>query len=191
MPDRTTPGAATRQPILDRVRPLLRTRQVRDFTGEPLGREVLDAIVDVARWSGSSGNEQPWRFVVVTDADVIRRLAEAGLPSTRALTTATAAVAIVLPDEPPRAVSRAFDEGRAAERMLVAATLLEVGAGIAWIRGAALPVAREVLGLPEDRLVRTVIALGRPTDAARRPKSAPGTARLPRHEVVFEERWPG
>jgi len=35
------------------------------------------------------------------------------------------------------------------------------------------------------------VQVGHPTDAARRPKSAPGEARLPREEVVFEERWPG
>jgi hypothetical protein len=47
-----------------------------------------------------------------------------------------------------------------------------------------------MLGVPEDRQVRTIIAIGHPTAAARRPKSAPGEARLPREETVFEERWP-
>jgi len=46
------------------VRPLLRTRQVREFTPEPPSDEQLDAILEVARWTGSSQNSQPWRFVV-------------------------------------------------------------------------------------------------------------------------------
>ncbi len=175
---------------LDRIRPLLRTRQVREFTAEPPSREEVDAVADAARWSGSASNTQPWRFVVIRDPAVLRALADAGLPSTRPLLTAPAAIAIVLPELDGRAVSLAFDEGRAAERMLIAATMLGVSAGLCWFPPDARSQAHEILGLPADRSVRAVVALGHPTEAARRPKSAPGAARLPRGEVVFEERWP-
>ena len=147
-------------------------------------------MADVARWSGSSSNEQPWRFVVVRDRAVLRRLAGTCQPQTRPLATATAAIAIVLPDEKERAVSRAYDEGRAAERILVAASMLGLAGGISWIIGDARAAVREILGIPADHLVRTIIALGHPTEGARRPKSAPGQARLPREQVVFEGRWP-
>lgn len=173
----------------DAVRPLLRVHQTREFTDEPLAPDVLDAIVDAARWSGSSQNNQPWRFVILRSADTLRRIAEAGMPQTRSLQTATAGVAIVLPEAPGRGISNAFDDGRAAERMLVAASFLGVGAGIAWILPDARPLVAELLQLPGDRFVRTVVAVGHPTQAARRPKSAPGTARLPREETVFSERW--
>jgi nitroreductase len=175
----------------DRLRPLRRARQVREFTDEPVDRAALDALADVARWTGSSKNTQPWRFIVVTDGITIRRIAAIGLPQTRALNSATAAIAIVLPDDGTHEVSLAYDEGRAAERILIAAGLLDMGAGIAWIRSDVRAAAREVLGLPPDHYVRTIVALGHPTDAARAPKSAPGAARLPREETVFEERWPG
>ena len=174
----------------DRIRPLLRTRQVREFTDQPIAAADVDAIADAARWSGSSSNEQPWRFIVIRDVTVLRRLADAGLPQTRPLATATAAIAIVLPDERERALSRAYDEGRAAERILVAASMLDVAGGIAWIVGDARITVREVLGIPADHLVRTIVALGHPSEAAQRPKSAPGRARLPREQVVFEGRWP-
>jgi nitroreductase len=175
---------------LDRVRPLLRVRQFREFSAEPVEPDELEAITEAARWSGSSRNSQPWRFIVVTEPVTIARIAGAGLPQTRALPTAQAAVAIALPDEPGAAISRAYDEGRAAERMLIAASLIGLGAGIAWIRSDVRDAVRQILRLPADWLVRTVIAIGHPTDAARRPKSPPGQARLPRHEVIFSERWP-
>ena len=38
----------------DRLRPLRRTRQYREFEATPVDRETLDALVDVARWTGSS-----------------------------------------------------------------------------------------------------------------------------------------
>jgi len=175
----------------DRVRPLLRVRQVRAFTPTPVDPAALDAMADAARWSGSSGNAQPWRFVIIRDPATLRAIHEAGLPQTRSLATAQAAIAIVLPSEPGRAISHAYDEGRAAERMLIAASLLGLGAGIAWIHSEARPSVSALLGLPEGRLVRTVIAVGHPTEASRRPKSAPGEARLPRQDVVFAERWRG
>jgi nitroreductase len=174
----------------DRLRPVRRTRQFRQFTAEPVDRAALDAIADVARWSGSSANTQPWRFIVVTDEAVIRHLATIGMPQTRALQTATAAIAIVLPTENGHEVGDAYDEGRAAERVLIAAGMLDLGAGISWIESRVRAAVGEAFALPPDRFVRTIVALGHPTDAADKPKSARGAARLPRSETVFNERWP-
>lgn len=175
----------------DVLKPLRRTRQVREFTDEPVDRASLDALADVARWTGSSKNTQPWRFILVSDEAAIRQIAAIGLPQTRSLRTATAAIAIVLPAEEGREVGHAYDDGRVAERILIGAGLLDLGAGIAWVRSDVRSQVSEILGLPANRYVRTIVALGHPTDAARRPKSPPGEARLPREETVFEERWPG
>lgn len=49
----------------ERVRPLIRVRQIRDFSDRPIAPAELDAIADVARWSGSSQNTQPWRFILI------------------------------------------------------------------------------------------------------------------------------
>lgn len=186
MSDTDPPSTSPRETI----RPLLRTRQVREFTEEPLSDAELDAIADAGRWSGSSKNEQPWRFIVIRDGAVLRAIHDVGLPQTRSLKTATAAVAIVLPAQRERLVSDAYDDGRAAERMLIAANMLGLGGGIAWIRYDVLAPVRGILGLPEDRIIRTVLSLGHPTEAARKPKSKPGEARRPRGDAVFEERWP-
>ena len=173
-----------------RLRSLRRARQVREFTAEPVDRAALDAIADIARWTGSSRNTQPWRFIVITQTATLRRLWTIGVPQTRSLETATAAIAIVLPVDDAHEVGIAYDDGRAAERILIAAGMLDLGAGIAWVRSDVREAVSEVLELPRGRFVRTIVALGHPTEAARRPKSPPGEARLPRDQVVFEERWP-
>ena len=173
----------------DRLRPLRRARQVREFTPDPIDRADLDAIADVARWSGSSRNTQPWRFIVVTDDDVIRQIGAIGLPQTRALRTATAAIAIVLPTDAGHEIGIAYDEGRAAERILIAAGMLDLGAGIAWVRSDVREAVGEMFDLPAEHYVRTIVALGHPSEAALRPKSPPGEARLPRDATIFEERW--
>jgi nitroreductase len=171
------------------VRPLLRVHQVREFTDEPVSPDALDAIADAARWSGSSTNSQPWRFVIVRSGETVRTIAAAGLPQTRSLQSATAAVAIILPEASGKGISHAYDEGRAAERMLIAASFLDLGAGVAWILPDVRPLVASLLALPEGRYVRTIVALGHPSAAARRPKSKKGEARLPREETVFYEKW--
>jgi nitroreductase len=174
---------------LERVRPLLRTRQVREFTPEPPTDSELEALTEVARWSGSSRNSQPWRFIVVRDPATIRAIHDVGVPQTRSLLTAPAAIAIVLSGDEGD-VEHAYDEGRAAERLLIAAGLIGLAAGVAWILPRVRADVGLILGLPTDRFVRTIVAVGHPTEAAERPKSAPGAARLPRSETVYNERWP-
>jgi nitroreductase len=96
-------------------------------------------------------------------------------------------IAIVMPGD--KAVLDAFDEGRVTERILVAATGLGLASGMGWIPQEARDGARRLLGVPDGRLLRTVVAIGHATDAAARPRSRPGTARRPLEEVVHRETW--
>jgi len=57
---------------------VMRTRRtVRDFAPDPVPDEVIDAAIAVAASAPSGANMQPWRFVVVHDADVKRQIREA------------------------------------------------------------------------------------------------------------------
>lgn len=181
----TSNGASPRE----QVRPLIRVRQVREFTDEAPTGEQLDALADAARWTGSSTNTQPWRFIVIRSRATLEAIHDAGVPNTRALRTAPAGIAIVVPDD-DHPISWAYDEGRAAERILVAANLVGLAGGIAWIRSDVRPVVSELLALPEGRFVRTIVVVGHPTEAALAPKNPSGQGRLPREETVFDERWP-
>ncbi len=46
----------------------------RNFSGEPVPREVLERVLDNARYAPSGGNRQGWRVIVITDPDIRRRL---------------------------------------------------------------------------------------------------------------------
>jgi nitroreductase len=48
----------------------------RNFTAEPVAREVLERVLDNARYAPSGGNRQGWRVIVITDPDIRRRLRE-------------------------------------------------------------------------------------------------------------------
>jgi len=53
-----------------------RRRSVRKFRVETVSSSSLERILEAGRWAPSAGNCQPWRFVVVTDADVKGKVAE-------------------------------------------------------------------------------------------------------------------
>jgi nitroreductase len=167
------------------LRTMRRLRAVRDYAPDPVSDEDLLEILSVARWTGSAENRQPWRFVVVRDPAALARLA-ALMPDAPQVGRAPVAIVVVLPGE--RAVLDAFDEGRVAERILLAAAALELAGAIGWVPQEARGAAANLIGAPAGRLVRTVVAVGHPPrePAPRRPR---GAARMPLDELAFDERW--
>lgn len=49
-------------------------RSIRRYRAEPIDRALLEALIETACWAPSAHNRQPWRFCVVTDAQVKARL---------------------------------------------------------------------------------------------------------------------
>jgi nitroreductase len=168
------------------LRAVKRTRQIRDFRPDPIPDDVLEEVLDVARWTGSAMNRQPWTFVVIRDPERRKKLAELA-PNASHAAKAAAVVAIVMPGESDDQDS--YDEGRVAERILIAANALGLGAGIGWAMASRRPAVAELLGIPAPQFVRTFVSLGYPSDAAAAPKSAPGTARKPLRDLVRYERF--
>jgi iodotyrosine deiodinase len=56
---------------------MARRRTVREFSPEPVPLELVEHAVGTAASAPSGANQQPWRFVVVTDPSVKRRIREA------------------------------------------------------------------------------------------------------------------
>lgn len=56
---------------------LRRRRTVREFSTDPVADDVIDAAIEAAGTAPSGANRQPWRFVVVRDPEVKRRIREA------------------------------------------------------------------------------------------------------------------
>jgi len=52
-------------------------RSVRAFSPEPVPLELIESAIRTAASAPSGANQQPWRFVVVQDPDVKRRIREA------------------------------------------------------------------------------------------------------------------
>lgn len=52
-------------------------RSVRVYSPGDISDEALLKVIDAARWAPSAHNAQPWRFIIITDLDMKRGLAEA------------------------------------------------------------------------------------------------------------------
>ncbi|MEJ7652574.1 MAG: nitroreductase family protein [Chloroflexia bacterium] len=161
-------------------------KAIREFKPDPLPDEVLADVLEVGRWSGSAKNVQPWEFIVVRDRDTLSTLSEL---KGYAKHLKGAALAVVLVMEGENDEGETYDEGRVSERMMLAAAAHGVGSSIGWFTPEDRPRAKEILGAPQERTLRTAISFGYPTEQALRPRQAPGQARKPLAEIVHEERY--
>jgi nitroreductase len=166
----------------DRIAFLRSLRAVRNFRPDPVPQEVVDDILEVARWSGSASNRQPWEIVVIRDRETLEKLSRVE-GYAHHLAGATLGMVVVMAGERP--TQETYDEGRLAERMMLAALAHGVGSSLGWLVGDGRAAAKEILGIPADRTVRTTISLGYPEARRRRA----GQARKPLSEIVHEERY--
>ncbi|MGE3798244.1 MAG: nitroreductase family protein, partial [Thermomicrobiales bacterium] len=87
-------------------------RQARKYSEEPVSAEDVETLLDVARWTGSARNTQPWHFVVVDDREVLRKVSQIRAPINW-VADAPLGIGIVLDGKNP--LAEAYDEGRVTE----------------------------------------------------------------------------
>jgi nitroreductase len=139
-------------------------REVRNYSDRPVPEEVQRRILDAGRVSGSSANRQQWRFVWVTDRELLDRLAEMVFEPANVRGCAFA-VAIAVSGKGPTS----FDAGRAGQNMLLAAWNEGVGSSPNGMPDRT--AVGEVLGLSEGETPAILLTFGYPARARRDPES--------------------
>ena len=129
-------------------------REVKAYDGRRIPDDVVQRILDAGRLSGSGGNRQPWRFVLVS-GEGQATLADAVFEPEN-LRDAPLVVALVVGGKGP--VS--FDAGRCAQNMLLAAWNEGVGGSPNGI--ADRDAANKLLGVPEEQSIAIVLSFGYP-----------------------------
>lgn len=163
-------------------------RTVRRFTAQPVPQDAVDDLLTVARWSGSAKNVQPWAFIVVRDQETLRRLGS--LPGyVTHLAQAPLAIVLVMDGDPDAVQQETFDEGILSQRIQLAAQAHGLGSSIGWFSGEGRARAKEILGVPQDRLLRTALSIGYEDTGAEGGRFSPDQARKPLEELVHQERW--
>lgn len=144
---------------------ILTRRSIRQFMSKPVSRDILVKLVNAARLAPSGSNLQPLEFVAVDDEKVRKILfpclrwaayiAPEGNPKHGQEPTA---YIIILANLQVREKGYERDVGAAVENMIL--TAWEEGVGSCWIASADLAKIQELLKVPKDYRVDSVLALG-------------------------------
>ena len=162
-------------------------RVIRNFADRPLSAEHEARILNAARRTGSSKNEQTWAFIVIHDRDHLQELIGVGKYADH-LAGAAMAVALVTPDESAGwRNTRMWDLGRAAQSMVLAAWELGIGSAPATVFDHEL--ASRLLGLPDNRRCHYLLSFGYPADPSQLTAPKRRGGRKPLEAIVHEERW--
>ena len=129
---------------------------VREYKPDPVPDEVVLRLLEAGRLAPSSQNLQPWHFVVVRDAETIRRIGEIATQGPF-IGDAPMAIAIAT-DDTPRAP---LDAGRALQQMELVAWEEGMGTCFVGLRSEEQNRAvKELLGIPADLVLLTVLPFG-------------------------------
>jgi nitroreductase len=130
-------------------------REVREYADRPIPEDVRRRILDAGRLAGSAQNRQLRRFVIVEDEGVRERLAESVYEPGN-VRGAAFIVAIVVGGGGPLA----FDAGRAAQNMMLAAW--NEGIGSSPNGSTDHEAVGELLGVGENERTAIVLTFGYP-----------------------------
>ncbi|HET7235947.1 MAG TPA: nitroreductase family protein [Actinomycetota bacterium] len=161
-------------------------RNVREYQDRSIPGEDLERILEAARRTPSSMNQQAWDFVVVSDRGRLRELAKVWRYAAHVERSA-ATIALVVPASADRDErdTYQYDIGQATMSIMLAAADLGIGSGHAAVLDQDL--ARRLLGLPGDRECAWLVALGYPADRPLAPMARPDRRAF--EDVVHRGRW--
>jgi len=155
----------------------------RSYQDRPVEQEKLDQIFEAARLAPSAKNLQDWRFVVVTDKQKKRQVADTTnrpnvFVKAGAIIAACSNSDFVMKCGQPVAP---IDVAIALEHISLQAT--ELGLATCWIGSFETDKVREILGIPQDIAIIELMALGYPADGQRE------TSREPIENILCYEKW--
>jgi nitroreductase len=167
---------------MDALEAIKQRRSIRQFTEQAIERELLEQILDAARWAPTAGNQQRWRFIVVTDPTV-KEMVRKVSPGIFAM---PAAFIVICAEAAPDASDwdeRTYlaDCSIAAQNIMLAAHALGLGSCVAL--SYARSAVQEILDIPDQVKPELVITLGYPVED---PVPPP---RLPLSQIAFAGKY--
>lgn len=144
-------------------------RSIRAYTQEPVDRQSLDLLVETLLRAPSSRNIDPWRFIVVDDRELLKKLSAAKAHGSTFLKGAPLGI-VVCADS---TASDVWVEDCSIASILVQMMAESLGLGSCWIQirlrphdagSSAEAYIQGLLGLPEHIKVESMVAIGRPNE---------------------------
>jgi len=153
-------------------------RSVRKYKPDPVPRELLEKMVDAGRLAPTARNVQPWEFIVVTEPQRRRRLAEI-CEYGKFIADAPACIVVL-----SKRTKYYLEDGSAATTNILNAAAA-LGLGSCWVAGDKKPYTAQIVSAgeaPADMMVVSLIAVGYAAEVPSPPKR-------PLNEVLHWERF--
>jgi nitroreductase len=136
---------------------------VRRYEDRSIPTEAMEQVLEAARLGQSAANRQPWEFVVVVGKDTKKKIASA---SESFVAEATAVIVCIAHPENCGHVgsldSFLVDVAIAVENMALVSW--ELGLGSCWIGAYDEEEIRQILNIPENLRVASLLTLGYPAE---------------------------
>lgn len=175
----------------------LRRWSPRSMSGAVVSQDDLRSLLEAARWAPSSGNSQPWRFVVAQrDTPAFQRLFDTLMEGNKPWCQRAGAFVLVtsktVSDKGQPLRTHAFDTGAAWVSLALQGSAM--GLVVHGMGGFDYAQAATVVGLPENHEVHCLVAIGHPgsvDDLAEpyRSREAPN-GRNPTSSFMFDGEFP-
>jgi nitroreductase len=155
----------------------------RAYQDKAIEQEKLNTILEAARLAPSAKNLQDWRFVVVTDKEKKRNLAEAANNQKFIETAGVIIAACSICKEVMRCGQAVgpIDVAIALEHIALQAA--QLGLATCWIGSFYPDKVRPIMGIPQDVAIIELMAVGYPADKPKESK------REPMEKIVCYESW--
>jgi len=135
-------------------------RAIRRFKKEPVPPELIEKILEAARWAPSSADSQPWEFIVITDLETKKSISRS-FNFGPFLNEAPLAIAVAV--DRLRTTLPIQDGTLAAYAIWLAAH--DLGLGACWINPNIPGGIKKILGIPFTKKLITILAIGYPDEA--------------------------
>lgn len=146
-----------------------RRRAYRSLDPVEITRDLVDDLAGCAQLAASCFNKQPWRFVFVADPEVLKRMRGALSRGNEWIHHASMIVAVFSKKELDCQVKGReyylFDTGMAVAHIILRAT--ELGLVAHPIAGFDESRVKEILGIPEEMTVITLVNVGKKRQSMR------------------------
>ncbi|NLI56599.1 hypothetical protein GX420_06445 [bacterium] len=132
-------------------------RSIRNYKNEKIKDEEILKIVEAGRWAPSASNNQPWRFIIVQNKELIKKIGDAcKILTINSFVEKAPLIFIIYTEKKHRWVE--LDCGICAENMMLEAH--SIGIGSCFVGAFKENRIKEIINLPEDLNVVGLITFG-------------------------------
>jgi len=163
-------------------------RSIRAFKSQAVSTEIVERLIDAARWAPSAGNIQPWEFIIIRNPEIKRNLAKAAL--NQSFIEEAPVVIVVCADEirssqgyGVRGKTLYCIQDTAAATQNIHLAAYSLGLGTCWVGAFNEEEVRKILEIPQGVRPVAIIPVGYPAE------KPPARNRRPLNQIIHYEKF--